>query len=151
MYFLDRAIHQTLIDQMLLLQFSKYLISNINLTNTIYQKLFSELLKRLNHLEPIEHQGNLLVNPSGSWKYKVLFCFRNKKKEEEALWRFQQFPQSWYWTTSEERGREGRLAAGLDNQSEPEKLTALAGGCISRGLYRAQFIIWVIITNLNLD
>ena len=44
----------------------------------------------------------------------------------------------------------GDWRPGLDNQSEPEKLTALAGGYISGGLYRALFIIGDIITNLNL-
>ena len=51
--------------------------------------------------------------------------------------------------TRRERER-GDWRRGLDNQSEPEKLTALAGGYISRGLFRAQFIIGDIITNLNL-
>ena len=66
MYFLDRAIHQTLIDQMLLLQFSKYLISNINLTNTIYQRLFSALFKRSNHFNQLSINTTFLINPSGS-------------------------------------------------------------------------------------
>ena len=70
-------------------------------------------------------------------------CFvlgTKRKKKKKPSGDFNNFP-SLDIEQHQRREGEGRLAAGLDNQSEPEKLTALAGGCISRGLYRAQFII----------